>query len=126
MKKILVLAGVIFGFLNLSWGQLSFPGTPASFQKEQLSWYVPTVDLPALDIEKLWNEDLAAKDKGTPLRIGVNHQVTLNMYNSGKWDHLPNGERIWRMGVRSEGALALHFNFSQFEIPKGAEVYIYS
>lgn len=126
MKRILVLAGVIFGFLNLSWGQLSFPGTPVSFQKEQLSWYVPTVDLPSLDIQKLLDEDAVSKDKGTPLRVGVNHQVTLNMYNSGKWDHLPNGERIWRMAVRSEGALALHFNFSQFVIPKGAEVYIYS
>lgn len=126
MKKILLFSL----FLGLTYfsanAQLSFPGTPISFTTEGISYYVPTFELPIIDNQKLLNQDLENQDKGKALRIGVNHNVTLNMNNSGRWDVLPNGDRIWRMAVKSEGATALHFNFDKFIIPQGAAVYVYS
>lgn len=126
MKKFLFI-GLFLGWSFFSvFAQLSFPGSPISFQTENLSMYIPTVDLPIIDNEKLLQEDNATYTKGQALRVGVNHNVSLNMNNSGRWDILPNGDRIWRMAVKSIDAASLHFNFETFVIPQGAEVYVYS
>ena len=126
MKKFLFI-GLFLGWSFFSvFAQLSFPGSPISFQTENLSMYIPTVDLPIIDNQKLLQEDNATYTKGQALRVGVNHNVSLNMNNSGRWDILPNGDRIWRMAVKSIDAASLHFNFETFVIPQGAEVYIYS
>jgi len=115
---------MLFGISSI-WAQLSFPGTPSSFKTEGLSLYISSIDMPLIDRDKLLRED-ATSDKGNPLRVGINHNVTLNMKNSGRWDIQPNGDRFWRMSVKSEGAASLHFNMNKFIIPTGAEVYIYS
>lgn len=126
MKKFLLI-GLFLGWSFFSvFAQLCFPGSPISFQTENLSMYIPTVELPTIDNQKLLLEDNLNYDKGQALRIGVNHNVSLNMNNSGRWDILPNGDRIWRMGVKSTNATSVHFNFETFVIPSGAEVYIYS
>ncbi|MBP1672966.1 MAG: C-terminal target protein [Bacteroidetes bacterium] len=126
MRKILLISCLILCGISSVWAQLCFPGTPKSFKTEGLSLYVPTIEMPSIDNQKLLNEDALLSDKGTPLRVGVNHNVTLNMNNSGRWDVLPNGDRVWRLSVKSEGAASLHFNMNQFKIPAGAEVFIYS
>ena len=126
MKKILITFIVLYLSFNPLIAQVSYTGTPQSFKTEGLSLYIPTINLPEIDSQKLLNEDKNNSDKGTPLRVGVNHNVSLNMNNSGRWDILPNGDRIWRLSVKSLNAVLLHLNFDQFSIPKGAEVYIYS
>ncbi|HPE40602.1 MAG TPA: T9SS type A sorting domain-containing protein [Bacteroidales bacterium] len=126
MKKILITFIVLYLSFNPLIAQVSYTGTPQSFKTEGLSLYIPTINLPEIDSQKLLNEDKSFSDKGTPLRVGINHFVTLNMNNSGRWDILPNGDRIWRVSIKSNGALLLHLNFDQFQIPKGSEVFVYS
>lgn len=126
MKKILITFIVLYLSFNPLIAQVSYTGTPQSFKTEGLSLYIPTINLPEIDSQKLLNEDKNNSDKGTPLRVGINHFVTLNMNNSGRWDILPNGDRIWRVSIKSNGALLLHLNFDQFQIPKGSEVFVYS
>ena len=126
MKKYLLISLVLIWSITLVKAQLSFSGSPKSFKTEGLSLYVPTIDLPVIDNQKLLLEDQKNTDKGTPLRVGVNHNVSLNMNNSGRWDILPNGDRIWRLTVKSPNATSMHFNFNEFKIPSGAEVFIYS
>lgn len=126
MKKYLLMSLVLIWSITIVQAQLSFPGSPKSFKTEGLSLYVPTIDLPVIDNQKLLIEDQNNSDKGTPLRVGVNHNVSLNMNNSGRWDILPNGDRIWRLAIKSQNATSVHFNFNEFKIPTGAEVFIYS
>jgi hypothetical protein len=126
MRKILLISCLILCGISSVWAQLCFPGTPKSFKTEGLSLYIPSIEMPSVDNQKLLNEDALLSDKGNPLRVGVNHNVTLNMNNSGRWDILPNGDRLWRLYVKSEGAASVHFNMNQFKIPAGAEVFIYS
>ena len=126
MKKILLLS-LFFGYTFYSvFAQLSFQGTPKSFNTDGISYYVPTYELPQIDNQKLLNDDLLNQDKGTPLRVGVNQNVSLNMNNSGRWDILPNGDRFWRMAIKSQGASSIHLNIDIFQIPQGAEVFFYS
>jgi hypothetical protein len=52
--------------------------------------------------------------------------VYYNLGNSGKWETLENGDRIWRIRFYSEGAKTMNFLFSDFYMPAGATLYLYN
>ena len=69
MKKYLLISLVLIWSITLVKAQLSFPGSPKSFKTEGLSLYVPTIDLPVIDNQKLLLEDQKNTDKGMPGKI---------------------------------------------------------
>ena len=46
--------------------------------------------------------------------------------NSGVRFTLPDGTKVWRLGIRSEGALSLNVMFSEYHLPEGARVFLYN
>jgi hypothetical protein len=42
--------------------------------------------------------------------------------DAGSWATLPDGRRLWRLRVRSPGAVFLSFRFSELALPEGAEL----
>lgn len=127
MKKLLpiCIAVVLCVFGTRVMAQMSYGGEPQSF-KLTLSENVPTIDVEALDVEALLAEDASIEGKNHPLRIGVTKDVMYTNYNSGRIDLLPDGSKIWRLKFHMEGATFTSMNFSTFEIPNGAELYLYT
>ena len=70
-------------------------------------------------------QDDNSLDKNEPFQFAYPFGVDLNPSNSGEWNTFPNGDRIWRLGIESNGAYSLNLIFDRFEIPEGAEVFIY-
>jgi len=122
----------IFTFLLLlmfsmtSFAQLSIEGTPKSFKSFGLHSVVPFVDLQKPDMELINAQDAAAELAGKGYRIGVPLHANLTPENSGVWDYLPDGSAIWRVGVRSNDAIALGLYFSNWYLTPGIEVYAYT
>ncbi|MFK7757695.1 MAG: MopE-related protein [Flavobacteriales bacterium] len=127
MKKILLLlATSLFSFISFS--QVSEGGTP-------LSWQFDKIDLDELRFEQMPSFDeeaLRAQDeinninKDVPYRFGENFDVNLGLKNSGEWLDLPNGDRLWNLGIESEGAYSINFLFERFFLPEGAKLFIYN
>ncbi len=90
---------------------------------------IESLNFNALDdvnTEVLFAEDVLSQDvKSAPLRFAVKRNVNFNLSTSGRWTNLPNGDRIWMLGVYSPEALALGVTFDEFDIPKGATVHLY-
>ena len=105
--------------------QMSYGGEPQSF-KLTISQNIPTIEIEALDVDALLAEDASIEGKNHPLRIGVTKDVMYTNYNSGRIDLLPDGSKIWRLKFHMEGATFTSMNFSTFEIPNGAELYLYT
>tara|TARA_B110000003_G_scaffold274490_1_gene314584 strand:- start:3418 stop:5736 length:2319 start_codon:yes stop_codon:yes gene_type:complete len=83
--------------------------------------------LPAIDLVKLKSEDeINDKNKSKPWRFGKDQFVNHDISDVGEWSTLPNGDRIWRMSYKSEGAYSLNFMFESFNIPIGSKLYVYS
>lgn len=102
-------------------------GQPYSFQTEAgLSANVPTERMPYVDVASLERED-AFNDRWDigPARFAHGIPVDLGFGNSGLWETLPNGDRIWRLNIQSEGAVSLNLLFSSFYMPKAASLFIY-
>lgn len=122
----------IFTFLILSmlafgtFAQLSIEGTPRSFKSFGMHSVVPFVDLQKPDMAVVNAQDAAADNAGKAYRNGILLETGINPETSGVWDYLPDGSAIWRVGVKSDDAIALGLYFSEWYLTPGIEVYAYT
>ncbi len=106
--------------------QISEGGQPYSFQhKEQLD---PLYEINILEEvnNQEWLEKTTSGDPHKALQFAVPQAVNFNLNNSGQWEVLPNGDRLWRLQILSEGAKSLNLTFDQFHLPKDAKLFIYN
>jgi lysyl endopeptidase len=115
---------MIFTFCGTA--QVTNQGKPKSWDLKNIESLNPIL-LPKVDIKKLQEEDLVNdKRKDMPWRFGTEIIVDNNLSNSGQWTTLANGDRIWRIRYASKGAKTMNFFFSDFFMPRGATLYLYS
>lgn len=109
-----------------AFAQIQHGGTPYSFGKQSVAQRVPDAVVPAPDVNALLAEDASESSKGLPYRFGQDIEVNYNLDNSGLWETLKNGDRLWRLQISSAGATSLNFIFSHFYMPEGATMFIYT
>ena len=126
MKKsiLTILLLLILAFAGKA--QKDVVGMPYSFTHKDISMAIDKIALPTVDKVALMAEDDISIKNGSPMRIGIGHSVGYTFENCGRTDILPNGAKLWRLELSSEGALAMDVHFSQFNIPDGATLYIYN
>ena len=121
----LVLA-ILFICVSDSYAQVNVGGQPISSLTE-LSTSYDIVTMPEVDSRKLLEEDAAMINiPDIPLRYGKVLDVNLNMNNSGTWETLQDGSRIWRLGIKSADAKSINLTYSDFFMPKGATFFVYN
>jgi len=122
---------LLLSFLCLSstvFAQLSTNEQPVSFdlKTDGLASTVPTVVMPELDMAKIEAEDLEDEKYDMPPRFGYPHKVNLDLTNSGIWQDLPDGGRLWRLNVACPKASSINFLYDKFWIPEGGKFFIYT
>ena len=129
MKNISIglIALLLFIAPITSFAQISQGGTPYSFTNTIpfQNKFSATLTLQNPDLNILALED-ATIDSRQEYRVGVNLPVNLNVNNSGKWQNLSNGGRIWRLVIHSDDAMALGLYYNNFYVPNGGQVFIYN
>ncbi|TSE10437.1 T9SS type A sorting domain-containing protein [Aquimarina algiphila] len=125
MRFKLIVLGLIFTLGTIN-AQVSNEGTPFSWSMQTKKSIVPTL-MKSFDLNKLKVEDAKNdKNKSLPWRFGYELKVDLNLKNSGVWDKLENGDRIWRLNIISKEAKSISCIFDTYKIPRGATLYIYN
>jgi len=122
------MIGLSIFFQSLS-AQISQGGLPPSFKQTDKSALskieyikMPYVDVEALRAEDVYNDQI----KDQPWRFGKDMYVDYNPDNSGTWDVLEDGSRVWRLGITSKGALSINLTFNKYKLPDGAKLFIYT
>lgn len=124
MRKTILLA--LLAFIFQATAQKSQRPQPKSWNLANISKTIP-ITLPAPNLAPLKAEDAVNDlDKSIPWRFGYDHFVDYGIENAGKWQTLPNGDRIWRINFISPGALTMNLIFDRYYIPIGGKVYIYN
>ncbi len=122
--KYIILVSILFCVSGLS-AQITNQGEPHSWSF-QLKRGVSSVVMQPINLNKLKAEDTVNDVKREiPFRFGYEFDVDLG-FNDGVWEKLPNGGRIWRITIISEGAKTLNFVFDQYKVPDGATIYFYN
>ena len=134
MKKFAFLSLMLFILLNALQAQINIGGDPVSYNYESRGILDPLifVQTPPLDMAVIEAEDAqweAERDAGMikiGRRFGIEFEVNYDLHNSGVWTCLPDGGKLWRLGVECSGALSINLIFDQYRLPANATVYIFS
>ena len=113
--------------ISVCFSQVSVESTPKSFNFEE-QVVIPTKKLPTFDIQSFMLEDeneMRSIDT-KPYRFANSIPVDFNMENSGRWIVLEDGSAVWQLKIESTGAFSLNIIYDIFDIPKGAEFFVYS
>lgn len=106
--------------------QISSGGVPFSSMIE-LDQNFDFKNTPTQDIAPLLEQDKAMESvPGMPFRYGYLIDVNYDLNNSGTWISFPDGSRLWRLGISSEDAVSLSLEFSNFNLPKDAQFFVYN
>ncbi|MCO6476844.1 MAG: hypothetical protein J5I94_09510 [Phaeodactylibacter sp.] len=79
--------------------------------------------IPRLDLKRILRED--EEFIGAP-RFAAPLEVNYTMENAGEWTELEDGGLLWRLKVRSEGALGLAAFYKDMYLPPGSKLFMYS
>lgn len=124
-KNLLFILFVLFAIS--SYGQISHGGEPYSFKNSDLKSVIDYKVLPEIDVEQLLMEDaIDENDSDIPWRFGKDIPVNYNMENSGTWETLANGDRLWRLEIISYGAYSINLIYSKYHMPMGGELFLYN
>ena len=104
--------------------QISAGGEPVSFSKSARA-FVQTVTMPEVNVAAYLAED-QRDGKDVPYRFGAPIDVQYDLNNSGTWETLADGSKIWRLHIVSEGAYSLNLLFDEFWLPEGGQLFLYN
>ena len=105
--------------------QISAGGTPVSLDKALRADF-ESVTMPWVDVAALLAEDEIEQSKGIPYRFGYPFEVNYDLDNSGTWEELPDGGRVWRLRIVCPGAYSINLVYRNFWLPEGAQFFIYN
>ncbi len=125
MKKRYPVIILLFAISISAFGQISHGGKPASFEHANLKAGIAEYLAPEADYKQMLKEDLEV-GRGKPFRYGKVHNVNLSPENSGTWMTLDNGDKIWRLRIKSTGAYSLSLIFDNYKLNNGAKIFLYS
>ncbi|MBO4739812.1 MAG: T9SS type A sorting domain-containing protein [Bacteroidales bacterium] len=130
MKSNILLCFLCLNLCVFCFGQIEHGGTPYSFRKSNLAYSeIPTMYLPPMDNQQLLEKEMNVSIDNvhkTGYQFGVEIPVDFSLENSGLWEILGNGDRLWRLKVKSTDALSLNLIFDEFFIPEHSKLFIYT
>jgi PKD repeat protein len=115
----------VLGWFTLN-AQIEHGGTPASFDFKHLNSDVDHIRVHPPDMNQIMLEDANNESKGGLYMVSRILPIEINMENSGTWTDLPDGRKIWRLKITSEGAKALSIHYNNIYLPIGSELYLYN
>lgn len=123
LQKYLLLFFLFFSMAAAA--QLSDAGTPLSFINQPASNSFQHISLLPPDMAEILLEDAGILGGFRDERFARLVAVGLNPLNSGTWETLPDGKKIWRLKLSLEGSLASSLYFSGFALPENVQLYIF-
>jgi PKD repeat protein len=124
-----LLAASLFAFSSvITIAQPSAGGLPQSFFLAKTVTLQPLTEqlLSTPDPEQLRMLDGEDEKTGALRKIGRSVSVSLSPQNSGVWDYLPDGSKLWRLKLRLPAAKAVGVYYDQFLLPAGSRLFLYN
>ena len=68
----------------------------------------------------------AANSGKGPYCVGILKSTKISSKSDGKWTTNSDGSKLWRVKIKSKGAIGLTLHYKEFYIPSGGEVFLYN
>jgi lysyl endopeptidase len=120
--KILFVCVVYALLLPSLKAQLQFNGYPVLSASDVVASEIPIVTMPAFVPDSEVHEGRVLK----ALRFAHPFFVDITTENSGVWRESTDGSKVWAVRIKSPNAYSLNLIFDRFELPDGAQLFLYS
>ena len=87
---------------------------------------VELIQMPSFDNKALMEAELKLRQPGRAPHFAKTVEVDINPNSHGHWETLDDGTAVWRLRIVSPGAYSLNLGFSQFWMPEGGSLILYS
>ncbi|MEL6652824.1 MAG: proprotein convertase P-domain-containing protein, partial [Bacteroidota bacterium] len=87
---------------------------------------IPVYELPKQDNQLLLEQELAARAPGRAPHFAASLPVAINPFTHGVWEDIGNEQMRWQMRIRSAKAKSLNLGFTDYFMPHGGSLMIYS
>lgn len=84
-----------------------------------------TLSFPALNVNKMHQQDVASEKLGEAPRFAVERHVNISPENQSAWSKEGDTWK-WRVNVKAAQAVSLNFAFTEFKMSKNSKLSIYS
>ena len=122
-KSAIALVALLF-FCMHGQGQLSRPGNPLPlYYTGAGKLIVYELQIPQEEKNRLLNQEEPSLLK--PAGNGLLIEADFSPENSGTWDTLEDGTKIWRAAFHIEDAAAINLNFNPYHLNKGVKIFLY-
>jgi hypothetical protein len=124
--KSFIILVALFSIVNIAQSQISIEKKPLS-DFNALSKIIPSKEMASVDVKTLLEEDkFESQFKDIPPRFGSPMTVNFGYTNSGTTEILADGSKVWRVSIKSTGAISINLIFNKFYMPKGASFFVYN
>lgn len=88
---------------------------------------IPSIRMSSFDVDLMIEEDLVNDvEKIGPWRFGKAFETNYTIQNTGVWQELNNGERLWQLKLTSKNAMSMNIIFDEFVLVPGDQLFIYN
>jgi lysyl endopeptidase len=127
MRFITLRTVILSGFVlvtSLALAQITRPGNPLPLNYPGLK-NVAVYDLAVPEENRRQGPVTSEGPRLKPAGSGTEIEVDYTAQNSGTWDTLADGMRIWRIAFRVQGARLLNLVLTNFRVETGVKIFIY-
>lgn len=127
-KQLIIFISIIcFQMATVLQAQISHGGKPLPLTITKSTGTNFYMELPSFDLsEQLRIDSLNESDLRSGSHFAYKFMTDFTPVNSGTWLTLADGTRVWRLGIRSAGACSINILFSEYEIPEGAQLFLFN
>ena len=123
-RNLLLITALLISYI--SYAQISTNSEPISSSAANLSINVPVLELARPDMKEVDRQNEEDQKNGKLYKYGVSVMCDIDTENSGKWETLEDGSKVWRLSISIDGALALGLYYDAFWIPSNGELFVYN
>lgn len=124
LKLVISAVGISLLLLcNSTIAQISKGGTPPSFSQFSLQDSVAIIHMPPVNVDSLKQSDTISDFS---FRFGYAIDVNMGLHNSGTWDTLSSGDKIWRLKINSPSAFSINLIYDDFWLQEGSQFFVYN
>lgn len=126
-RLLLLLMGFLFTRSVMS--QISYGGVPHFPATSTLrsSTQPEYIRMPSFDTDSLLREDqINERNMRGSYRFAHKFHTEIEKRSDGRLTLLPDGTRVWTIGIASEGAYSINLLLKDVSIPEGGELFVYN
>ena len=117
--------------VNVLRAKISHGGTPLFYAPPSLLKSAGNndffIEMPPVNVDSLLKDDeLNESNMRGTFRFAYKFYVDIEKGKSGKNYILPDGTKVWQVGIRSRGAYSINVLFSEYKVPPGGKLFLYN